>query len=444
MSPKTQDMVNPTPAGACLTWIFDHCMRYPGSYEIPLRTMYDINCNSVKTANRGPETAFSGRSSGRSSARNSTNSASTKSPRSSAGEDTIDAAADFRSHMTYQISRLPSQPCSLPPTFLTSFLRRCFTLELESVDFPQALTALDYLNDLECRWKKEICSAMERLKVTREDAANPGKSELATEFPGVMLWVESMGQKARRLEAFYTQIYIGLRRWTLINDMLLEPRTKANNIVMLNVLFPPMSSASVTPTPQLTHQILQSQRDGFWQYIDVVDTHGGDRLDPVISQGAPEGHATSWPLVHEALDKYLVLVNEVIDECILINEPSVLVNKRVSIHRTLRGKKADSGISFIPPQMQISETIPEEIEEKPLPFFPVLKKSHSPLERLANELQRLRKKSKGMKIVRSSTSMSSRPASQQSYAESSFFEIDEQKRRRLIGEATTRKNVQSS
>jgi hypothetical protein len=45
--------------------------------------------------------------------------------------------------------------------------------------------------------------------------------------------------------------------------------------------------------------------------------------------------------------------------------------------------------------------------------------------------------------MKSTTALNSRPGSQQSSAESSFFEIDEQKRRRLLGEATSRKISQS-
>lgn len=201
-----------TPDGVPLTWIFDHCERHHSSYEIPLRTMHAINCNPTKNpipGSRSPETAFTPRNSG-----------STGSSRSSQ-EDSLDAAADFRSLLVNQISRLPSQPCSLPPSFLTGFLRRCFTPELESVDFPQALTALDYLKDLDNRRKKEVSCAMQRLNITREDLVEPKRTELTQKYPGVVAWVETMLAKARTLEATYTQIYISLRRWvsTLLSSI---------------------------------------------------------------------------------------------------------------------------------------------------------------------------------------------------------------------------------
>jgi hypothetical protein len=182
------------PDGSALTWIFDHILRYPGTYELPLRTMYTLNCNPTRqpTSNSIPETAFARRPT---------------SPKSSAAED-------FRAQLTHQISRLPSQPCSLPPSFITSFLRRCFAPQLEEVDFPQALTGLDYLRDLETRRKKEIAAALQRLGVEPNDLQP--NSEFSRKFPGVVAWFESINIKGRKVEALYTEIYLGLRRWVCL------------------------------------------------------------------------------------------------------------------------------------------------------------------------------------------------------------------------------------
>jgi hypothetical protein len=195
------------PDGSSLVWILDHVNRYQGSYDIPLRTMYQLNLNPTKASgNRSPETAFSPRS----SPRNSTS--TTKSSRSSQ-DASVDAAADFRSALENQLSRLPSQPTSLPPSFSTSFIRKVFPGELDKVDFPQALTALDYLRSLEHRWKKEVHDALKRLKVSEEDAANPSRSELVQKYPGVAAWLQSLLTKTRQIQALYTQVYVGLRRW---------------------------------------------------------------------------------------------------------------------------------------------------------------------------------------------------------------------------------------
>ncbi|KAE8325706.1 hypothetical protein BDV24DRAFT_163217 [Aspergillus arachidicola] len=431
------------PDGSALTWIFDHCLRYPGSYELPLRTMYALNCNPTRQpppANRAPETAFCERPS--------------HSPKSSVSSQDapLDRAADFRALLTHQISRLPSQPCSLPPSFVTSFLRRCFTPELGDVDFPQALTGLDYLRDLEIRRRKEVKAALDRLQVKPDDLKE--KEELGKKWPNVLTWIESNCAKNRTAEALYTQVYIGLRRWTLINEMLLEPHNKANCIAMLNTLFPPVTDATVNPTPQLTAKILKSQRDGFFRYIAAFDKpNGKEILQKVITQGAPEGEETGWPLVRDALDRYLRLTNEIIDDCAMVNDQSSL---EVTVEAESQPRrKVDSGISFgsadkfHAPSVH-SRSGSEDMLDKPLP--PAPKEAHqktggSALERLTRELRKLSDagKVKSLKKMKSSSALAMRPENIPSHTpdNSSFFEIDDQKRKRLIWEATSRKRSHS-
>ncbi|KAL4785907.1 hypothetical protein BJX76DRAFT_150524 [Aspergillus varians] len=408
------------PDGSALTWIFDHLLRYPGTYEIPLRTMYALNCNNMRPQVPGaqlPETAFARRPS---------------SPKSSAAED-------LRAQLSHQISRLPSQPCSLPPSFVTSFLRRCFAPQLEDIDFPQALTGLDYLRDLETRRKKEIAAALDRLGLQPDSSKQD--AEFAKKYPGVMMWIESIRAKGCKVEALYTQIYIGLRRWTLLNEMLMEPMNKANCIAMLNTLFPPVAEATITPTSQLTPQILRSQRDGFFRYISAIETNGKQVLNKVIEQGAPEGESTGWPLVRDALDKYLRTANEIIDECAMVNGPASLDEGLGSTSRGHKGRKADSGISFgslgeLPTPSIASNISSEDITEKPLPPPPKgthTKTGGSTLERLARELRKLSDggKVKGLRKMKSTNTLGARTDTFSSTNEESFFELDETKRKRL-------------
>ncbi|KAL4799748.1 hypothetical protein BDV19DRAFT_236186 [Aspergillus venezuelensis] len=400
------------PDGSALTWIFDHILRYPGTYEIPLRTMYALNCNNMKQSQL-PETAFARRPT---------------SPKSSAAED-------LRAQLSHQISRLPSQPCSLPPSFVTSFLRRCFTPQLEDVDFPQALAGLDYLRDLETRRRKEVEAAVQRLGL-RPDNQNP---EFAKKCPGVVVWIESIKSKACKSEALYTQIYIGLRRWILLNEMLMEPMHKANCIAMLNTLFPPVTEATVTPTSHLTPQILKSQRDGFFRYITSIETNGKHILDKVIAQGAPPGESTGWPLVRDALDKYLRTANEIIDECQSIVSRGTL-DEEVDSTRTPKSRKADSGISFGSILGESNTNTPSvtshnSFEDSERPFSPSSsrKVGGSTLERLARELRKLGDggKGKGLRKMKSTNTLGSRTNTISSTNEESFFELDETKRSRL-------------
>jgi hypothetical protein len=96
-------------------------------------------------------------------------------------------------------------------------VNKCFPEELELVDFPQSLTALDYLKDLETRRRKEIANSLRRLGI---DESTLGSAAILEELrrwnPSVAGWVQSLEDKERKVENLYTQLYIALRRWVCI------------------------------------------------------------------------------------------------------------------------------------------------------------------------------------------------------------------------------------
>jgi hypothetical protein len=192
--------------GAAYPWILEHLLAYPGSYEIPLRTMYTLNATTQaqqqqNQSNPTSPTPISVPG----------NAFPTQRKDEQHSLTTATAAAQLRANLMSHISQLPSQPCSLPPGFVTSFLRRCFPQELDQVDFPQALTALDYLKDLEIRRRREVVAALDRLGVDRADFG--ARNILGRKYPGVLRWVISIEEKERKVEALYTQVFLGLRRW---------------------------------------------------------------------------------------------------------------------------------------------------------------------------------------------------------------------------------------
>lgn len=189
--------------GSALPLILEHYLAYPGSYEIPLRTMYTLNC-APRSLLR-PSAAATGFHESAFAPRNVDQGSSMPG---------ADPAAQFKAHLIAKISKLPTQPCSLPPQFIISFVRRCFPPRLDEVDFPQALTALDYLRDLETRRRKDVTAALKRLAVQRGDPEQ--KEELRNKYPGVVSWVESIEDKERKLEFLYTQVYLGVRRWVCL------------------------------------------------------------------------------------------------------------------------------------------------------------------------------------------------------------------------------------
>lgn len=194
-----------TSDGAAFPWILEHLLAYPGTYEIPLRTMYTLN-STTQSQPPSPTAPVPLQIAGNAFQR----------PQKAGADEqqnmsTATAAAQLRANLMSHIAQLPSQPSSLPPSFITSFVRRCFAADLDQVDFPQALTAMDYLKDLEIRRRREVVAALDRLGVERGDIGQ--REVLGKKYPGVLRWVVAVEEKERTIEALYSQIYIGLRRW---------------------------------------------------------------------------------------------------------------------------------------------------------------------------------------------------------------------------------------
>lgn len=231
--------------------------------------------------------------------------------------------------------------------------------------------------------------------------------------------------------------------------MMAEPYNKANCIAMLNTLFPPVTECTAAATPQLTPQVLKSQRDGFFRYISAVDTNGKMILDRVMQHGARPGESNGWPLVRDALDKYLRNANDIIDACSVVRDRSSL-DEVESQRKGHKGHKADSGVSFgsVSTNSNGVGNSNESVLDKPLPACPAQEDSHpksggSTLERLTRELRKLGEsgKSKNLNKMRSSSALSSQSENMRSH--SPAFDVDEQKRRRLILEANSRKKLHS-
>jgi hypothetical protein len=176
--------------------ILEHVLQYPGSYEIPLRTMYTLNCAPraqplPKDLSRAP---------------------SPTSGQQPAWNDAESASMNFTSQLMSHINTMPQQPSSLPPSFIVSFASRIFHPSLSLVDFPQALTALDYLRDLDNRWRKELKAAFDRVHIHPETAGQDIEA-LSERYPGIALWAKNLEGKSQKAELYYAKMWLGLRRW---------------------------------------------------------------------------------------------------------------------------------------------------------------------------------------------------------------------------------------
>lgn len=315
--------------------ILEHILNNPASYELPLRTMYTINSTPATRAGH----SFS-HSRTRENSIDSRASNSPTSPNFPFRNDT--AAESLTTNLMAQMANLPSQPTSLPPSFITAFLRKAFSADLRFVDFPQALTGLDYLKDLETRRRREVAAALECLGINR-DTIGAAEEELSRRFPGVLSWFRTLEEKERKIEALYTQLYVALRRWVLINELSLTPFNKHNCIAMLNTLYPPI--VSTQPTSKLTPGILKKQRDTFFKYIQAVEKSGPSVLVNLIQQGKRPTDENGWASTRNTLDMYLQVANSLISECqeILYTDANTVPD---SAETKRKGRKVDSGISF--------------------------------------------------------------------------------------------------
>lgn len=183
-------------------------MMNPNSYEIPLRSLYALNCQTLPltaTPKKFKESNFA------------------TTPRQKSTLPLADAASQFKAQLISHISKGPHQ-YNLPVGFTMSFVRRVFAENLENVDFPQALTALDYLKNLESRRKREILAAFESLGVEWSispsqtiRASEVHKQDLREKYPGVVRWIESIEAKEREAVSIYIKMCLSLRRWVSSN-----------------------------------------------------------------------------------------------------------------------------------------------------------------------------------------------------------------------------------
>ena len=172
-----------------------------------------------------------------------------------------------------------------------------------------------------------------------------------------------------------------------------------------------------------------------------------------MKQGARPGEENGWPALYDAMDRYLNAVLEMIDECVLINEPCQISKSGVQ-------RRTDSGISFGPDFGPCPASSPSSDTEKPLPHFPEpnagTSKHGSLLERFASlsswgkkkdpkkeeQKERQREFERSLKKMQSRRELNSRASSTKTSAKFNgkiSFDLTADKRRRLIDEAEARK-----
>ncbi|KAF1945639.1 hypothetical protein EJ02DRAFT_34946 [Clathrospora elynae] len=367
---STSDETN----NASMAYILEHVLQYPGSYDIPLKTMYELNRvdrtqpfprNSIRSGNASPITNHF------------------------AWNSTEAATMNFTSSLMNQLKALPTRTSALPPAFIVNFVTRTFMPSPADVDWNQALTALDYLKDLETRRRREMAKAFEALTVHR-DTWDIDMASVAERAPGIALWINNLEGKNKKAESYYAQIWLGLRRWIMINHLSEDPFNKLNCISYLNTLFPPVHDETKLPSQFLCHETLKAERLMFFEMISYVQKKGPDVLRPLIEQNKGPEDTSGWPSVQKVVDKYLRVAQNMIQDCASTYGPE-------SFDRYMNGpgkeKKHDSGVSFSSDRRPSAAS---SLHEKPIPEpssnYAPAPKGLSKIERITREFKRMRVK----------------------------------------------------
>jgi len=357
-------------------FILEHVLQYPGSYEIPLRTMYTLNC--IPRSQPRPRDLSRGQTPTGGSPVNG----------QMAWSDAEASSMSFTSQLMQHLRSVPQEQKSLPPSFIVNFVTRCFHPEIGLVDFNQGLTALDYLRDLETRRRKEMVAAFERVHIYA-DTYESDMQTMAEKFPGIALWVGNIEGKNRKAESHYALVWLGLRRWIMINELSVMPFNKTNCLGMLNTLFPPMQPHSKSPSPHINFQTLKEERDFFFNYIRLVQKNGPGVLQGVIDAHKKPDETTGWPTIQKTLEKYTRAAKQMIDECITTTGPEAF--DRFS-DESRKGKKTDSGVSF---GSDRRPSVGPSLNEQPSPpstGYGATPKNLSKIERITREFRRMRVK----------------------------------------------------
>jgi hypothetical protein len=176
----------------------------------------------------------------------------------------------------------------------------------------------------------------------------------------------------------------------MINELSLQPFNKLNCMGMLNTLLPPMQDQKRLPSKHLDLQTLKDEREGFFDYIRLVQKTGPSVLKSILSMNKGPDEATGWPSVQRVVDKYTKVAKQMIDDCLATSGPD-------SFERYFNekpGKKTDSGVSFGSQRTPsvASALLETRLPEPPKPTFTATSKSPSALERITREFRRMRVK----------------------------------------------------
>jgi hypothetical protein len=178
----------------------------------------------------------------------------------------------------------------------------------------------------------------------------------------------------------------------MINELSMQPFNKLNCMGMLNTLLPPMHNGTKPPCPCLDVQTVKDEREGFFDYIRLVQKTGPEVLKPILDMNRGPEDETGWPSVQRIVDKYTKVSKQMIDDCLATAGPESF--ERSFMEQKSPGtKKTDSGVSFGSQRRpSVATTLHETQLAEPMPTSTVTNKGPSALERITREFRRMRVK----------------------------------------------------
>ncbi|KAF7883950.1 hypothetical protein EAF00_011262 [Botryotinia globosa] len=202
----------------------------------------------------------------------------------------------------------------LPPEFIRKWcLDRVFTKDEDQADFDQALTGIDYLQDLECRRREALKEVALRLKIDKQNWRRVLSAD-----PDAKKWVEDIQAQETIIEGFYATCFVDLRIWTMLHELKAHPFYKPNALAMLNTLYPPCIRD--LPNDRIDREKLRKHRAKFYNLIIQVTHEGIEALkefEPLLKNPACKHN---WVDTRENLRDYIELASKMIEQSNAIHD----------------------------------------------------------------------------------------------------------------------------
>ncbi|KAF7912508.1 uncharacterized protein EAF01_001529 [Botrytis porri] len=226
----------------------------------------------------------------------------------------------------------------LPPDFIRKWcLDKVFTKDQDQVDFDQALTGIDYLQDLECRRREALREVALRLKIDKHNWRRVLSAD-----PDAKKWVEDIQAQETIIEGFYATCFVDLRIWTMLHELKAHTFYKPNALAMLNTLYPPCIRD--LPNNRIDRDKLRKHRAKFYNLIIQVTHEGIEALNEFQTLLKNPACKHNWVDTRENLRDYIELASKMIEQSNAIHD-IMFFKRSAAIAYSIRSARSRSTIA---------------------------------------------------------------------------------------------------